>query len=168
MFKNVVFAVVCSLTLLLGGCEEEGEEGATWLPLECDVEETLTYTRTDEVRGSVREITTTYVSFSAIVDEPAESLLVRVRAPSPNPCAGDITCHVTVDSRVTGEGYYDYLEQGAPTVVGLPDGRARVLCAHTTEVVFRILDENGATVETHRPEATTVLVAEDGDYLVLR
>lgn len=168
MFKNVVFAVACSLTLLLGGCEEEGggTAGATWEPLACDVEETLTSTRTEEIRGTLRATETTYTSFVTVVDADPSEVLVRVSKDLPDPCAGIEFCTVDVDTRVVPDGYYDYYAPGQPAIVGTVDGQTRVLCSHTTSLTIRILDENHDVIEVHTPEPFTVIVAEGGDVLV--
>jgi|JI10StandDraft_1071094.scaffolds.fasta_scaffold05682_13 hypothetical protein len=168
MFKNVVFAVVCSLTLLLGGCEEESTASIpapVWLELPCDIEEVTTWTVTDSTNpSSIRESTTTRTDLIAVIPADPATVRVRVLRDQSDPCASAPNCVVSRDTRLSPEHKFVYFSAGTDTVTGTDSGETRVTCSVTHASTISIYAPGQPSVTSSLPETRQVF-AEGGDYL---
>ncbi len=170
MLKNV-FAVVCSVALLLGGCEEEGSVPveAVWAPLECDVEEVTVWTVTDAsdpVR--IREITTTRTDTVAVVLGDPAGVTVRTLRDQAGLCASlPDNCVVTRDTLLSPEEKYVYFTAGTDTVTGIDTVSTRVTCATEHSSVTSVYAPGQPSITTTGPTVRQVF-AEGGEVLITR
>lgn len=161
-----LMTLVFVLTLTACGGEMHEPVASEWLPLECDVEEVVTWTVTDGSDPNVlREIRNTRTRSVAIVDADPADVDVRAFVAPEDVCATLSDCLVTSDSSVSPEGHWRLYNDASGLVTGIEGGGARVVCSTTDTSVVGVYVV-GEPYAEHVPPPLTYRRLDQAEYRV--